>query len=126
MTKMNDYRNINPLIAGALAEKNFEILMGELKPDYKRCSTFAADFAIADSFGKEAVKETFDRAFNEWKDRPKMMAEMALVLNHNIWRYHETDPELAKVYDECWKQADEYCMEHYKGDDLDWYIRVTD
>ena len=123
---MNDYRNINPLIAGALAEKNFEILMGELKPDYKRCSTFAADFAIADSFGKEAVKETFDRAFNEWKDRPKMMAEMALVLNHNIWRYHETDPELAKVYDECWKQADEYCMEHYKGDDLDWYIRVTD
>ncbi len=123
---MNDYRNINPLIAGALAEKNFEILMGELKPDYKRCSTFAADFAIADSFGKEAVKETFDRAFNEWKDRPKMMAEMALVLNHNIWRYHETDPELAKVYDECWKQADEYCMEHYKGDDLDWYIQVTD
>jgi hypothetical protein len=109
-----------------LAEKNFEILMGELKPDYKRCSTFAADFAIADSFGKEAVKETFDRAFNEWKDRPKMMAEMALVLNHNIWRYHETDPELAKVYDECWKQADEYCMEHYKGDDLDWYIQVTD
>ena len=107
MAKMNDYRNINPLIAGALAEKNFEILMGELKPDYKRCSTFAADFAIADSFGKEAVKETFDRAFNEWKDRPKMMAEMALVLNHNIWRYHETDPELAKVYDECWKQADE-------------------
>ncbi len=126
MAKMNDYRNINPLIAGALAEKNFEILMGELKPDYKRCSTFAADFAIADSFGKEAVKETFDRAFNEWKDRPKMMAEMALVLNHNIWRYHETDPELAKVYDECWKQADEYCMEHYKGDDLDWYIQVTD
>lgn len=123
---MNDYRNINPLIAGALAEKNFEILMGELKPDYKRCSTFAADFAIADSFGKEAVKETFDRAFNEWKDRPKMMAEMALVLNHNIWRYHETDPELAKVYDECWKQADEYCMEHYKDDDLDWYIQVTD
>ena len=126
MAKMNDYRNTNPLIAGALAEKNFEILMGELKPDYKRCSTFAADFAIADSFGKEAVKETFDRAFNEWKDRPKMMAEMALVLNHNIWRYHETDPELAKVYDECWRQADEYCMEHYKGDDLDWYIQVTD
>jgi hypothetical protein len=126
MAKMNDYRNTNPLIAGVLAEKNFEILMGELKPDYKRCSTFAADFAIADSFGKEAVKETFDRAFNEWKDRPKMMAEMALVLNHNIWRYHETDPELAKVYDECWKQADEYCMEHYKGDDLDWYIQVTD
>jgi hypothetical protein len=126
MAKMNDYRNINPLIAGALAEKNFEILMGQLQPDYKRCSTFAADFAIADSFGKEAVKDTFNRAFNEWKDRPKMMAELALVLNHNIWRYYETDPELAKVYEECWMQADGYCIGHYKGDDLDYYYRVTD
>ena len=126
MAKMNDYRNINPLIAGALAEKNFKILMSELQPGYKRCSTFAEDFAIADSFGKEAVKDTFNRAFNEWKDRPKMMAEMALVLNHNIWRYHETDPELAKVYDACWKQTDGYCIEHYKGDDLDYYYKVTD
>lgn len=117
---------MDPLIAGALAEKNFEILMSELQPDYKKCSTFAADFAIADSFGKEAVKDTFNRAFNEWKDRTKMMAEMVLVLNHNIWRYYETDPELAKVYEECWKQADGYCIEHYKGDDLDYYYRVTD
>ena len=120
MANVNDYRNMNPIIAGALAERNFELLMEELQPGYERCSTFAADFAIADSFGKAAVKDTFLRAFNEWKDHSHMMAEMALVLNHNIWRYYEMDPGLAKVYDECWRQADEYCMEHYKGDDLDW------
>ena len=126
MTNVNDYRNMNPLVAGALAERNFELLMEALQPDYKRCSTFAADFAIADSFGKDAVKDTFNKAFNEWKADSHMMAEMALVLNHNIWRYYEIDPELAKIYDECWKMADHYCIENYKGDDLDWYYRVTD
>ena len=126
MTNVNDYRNMNPIIAGALAERNFELLMEELQPGYERCSTFAADFAIADSFGMAGVRDTFFRAFNEWKDHSHMMAEMALVLNHNIWRYYETDPGLAKVYDECWRQADEYCMGHYRGDDLEWYIRVTD
>ncbi len=117
---------MNPIIAGALAERNFELLMEALQPGYKRCSTFAADFAIADSFGMAGVRDTFFRAFNEWKDHSRMMAEMALVLNHNIWRYYETDPGLAQVYDECWRQADKYCMEHYQGDDLDWYIQVTD
>lgn len=85
MSGFNDYRKMNPAIAGPLAEMNFEALLGDLKPDYKRCSTFAADFAIADSFGKEAVEDTFKRAFKEWKDHSHMMAELAMVLNHNIW-----------------------------------------
>ena len=126
MTNINDYRNMSPIIAGALAERNFEVLMEELQPGYKRCSTFAADFAIADYFGIKAVKDTFNRAFNEWKDNSHMMTEMALVLNHNIWRYYEIDPELARTYEECWKKADNYCIENYKGDDLDWYYQVTD
>lgn len=126
MANVNDYRKMGPLIAAPLAERNFEVLMEELQPGYKRCSTFAADFAIADYFGVKAVKDTFNRAFNEWKDNSHMMAEMALVLNHNIWRYYEIDPELARTYDECWKKADKYCIENYKGDDLDWYYRITD
>ena len=126
MPGFNDYRKMNPAIAGPLAEMNFEALLGELKPDYKRCSTFAADFAIADSFGKEAVEDTFKRAFNEWKDNAQMMAEMAMVLNHNIWRYYETDSDLAETYDRCWREADGYCLDHYKGDDLDWYVEFTD
>lgn len=123
---MNDYRKMNPLRAGALAELNFEAFMAENKGDYKRCSTFAADFAIADSFGAKAVKETFERSFGEWKHDPKMMAEMSIVLNHGIWRYHEVDPILAGVYDECWRKADDHCVSSYKGDDLDWYCMVTD
>lgn len=126
MSGLNDYRKMNPFAAGPLAELNFEVLLGELKPGYQRCSTFAADFAIADSFGVEAVEDTFKRALNEWKDNSKMMAEMAMVLNHNILRYYEIDTALAQTYDRCWKEADGYCLNHYKGEDLEWYVEFTD
>lgn len=117
---------MNPFAAGPLAEMNFEALLRELQPGYQRCSTFAADFAIADSCGVDAVEDTFKRAFNEWKDDAHMMAEMAMVLNHNIWRYYEIDTVLARTYDRCWRDADTYCIDHYKGEDLEWYIAFTD
>lgn len=123
---MNDYRKMNPLQAGALAELNFEAFMAENKDDYKRCSTFAADFAMADSFGAAAVLDTFNRAFEGWKDDPKMAAELSIVLNHGIWRYHGTDDKLARTYNDCWLKIDSYCMSKYKGDDLEWYCVVTD
>lgn len=34
---------------------------------YEPISTFWTDFSIADTFGKEAVKDTYERAFAEWK-----------------------------------------------------------
>ena len=34
---------------------------------YEEKTTFAMDFDIADRFGASAVKDTFNRAFNEWK-----------------------------------------------------------
>ena len=126
MSGLNDYRKMKPFAAGPLAELNFEVLLGELKPGYQRCSTFAADFAIADSFGVEAVEDTFKRALNEWKDNSKMMAEMAMVLIHNDWAYYEIDTALAQTYDRCWKEADGYCLNHYKGEDLEWYVEFTD
>lgn len=71
MSGLNEYRKMNPFAAGPLAELNFEAMLGELKPGYQSCSTFTADFAIANSFGVEAVEDTFNRAFNEWKDNAK-------------------------------------------------------
>lgn len=33
---------------------------------YEFKTTFWIDFTIADQFGLEAVKDTYERAFNEW------------------------------------------------------------
>ena len=37
-------------------------------------TTFKNDFTIADKFGASAVKDTFNRAFNEWKNNYRNFA----------------------------------------------------
>lgn len=36
--------------------------------DYQFKTTFWTDFSIADIFGVSAIKDTFNRAFEEWRD----------------------------------------------------------
>lgn len=33
---------------------------------------------------------------------------------------------LAALYDRLWREADEYAMNNFKGEELDYYYRVTD
>ena len=57
-----------------MAENNYELL-----------TTFWDDFSIADRFGVSAVRDTFNRAFAEWKEDYQYLTELILVLNHKIW-----------------------------------------
>ena len=45
----------------------------EEETGYKPISTIYEDFSIADGFGVEAVKETFNKVFNEWKNDYKYL-----------------------------------------------------
>lgn len=90
-------------------------------------NTFWQDFTIADHFGGDAVKDTFNRAFNEWKTDYKMLTELVMVLNHKIWQHYEQDHDaLAHLYNDCWAVADEYAMSHLKGEDLKYFLETTD
>lgn len=90
-------------------------------------NTFFMDFSIADVFGANAVKDTFNRAFKEWKDNYKMLTALVITLNHKIWQHYEAENnELALVYDELWKKADQYAFDTLKDDELEYFIEVTD
>lgn len=93
---------------------------------YELQTTFWSDFSIADQFGVSAIQDTFNRAFKEWKENYKFLTELILVLNHKIWQYYKTRPEVATLYDSLWKQADRYACENLKGDELNYYYEVTD
>ena len=94
---------------------------------YETQTTFYQDFSIADIFGTEAVKDTYYRAFNEWKDTLVYVTELSMVLNHKIWEhYHAKNEDYTVLYDRLWKQLDEWCVDNLKGSDLDYYLRVTD
>lgn len=97
---------------------------------YKPITTFWMDFSIADKFGPAAIRDTFNRAFAEWKGNYKYLTELVMVLNHKI-AYHY-NPEkgahnvLAYLYNELWEQADEYASSHLEGDEYAYYYRITD
>ena len=52
-------------------------------------TTFWMDFTIADHFGKNAIQDTFNRAFKEWKSNYKYLTELVGVLNHKLWQHYE-------------------------------------
>ena len=90
-------------------------------------NTFFMDFSIADVFGANAVKDTFNRAFKEWKDNYKMLTALVITLNHKIWQHYEAENNaLALVYDELWKQADQYACNTLKDEELEYFLEVTD
>lgn len=93
---------------------------------YKPLTTFWTDFSIADRFGKAAVLDTFNRAFDEWKSNCKYLTELVMVLNHKIWQHHEGNRDLASLYNDLWQKADVYAGETLRGDDLEYYFQVTD
>lgn len=135
---MNNYSKMNPFYAGQLAQANFEAAITSMQPDYNIVSTFASDFAIADAFGADAVEDTYERSMASFSEDVFMLTEMSLVLNWAIWRYFgicqnnkhacdcERERELSIMYDKLWKKLDNYMMSHFTGDDLQFYLSVTD
>ena len=93
---------------------------------YEAKTTFWEDFSIADGFGIDEVKDTYKRAFKEWKDNYEYLTELVLVLNHKIWQHYTEYPALADVYNELWEQADNYACENLKGEELDYFYQTTD
>lgn len=93
---------------------------------YNLQTTFWEDFSIADRFGISAIKDTYNRAFNEWKEDYKFLTELVLVLNHKIGQHYDTRMDMAKLYNSLWEKADQYAMENLKGDELSYFYNVTD
>lgn len=90
-------------------------------------NTFWMDFTIADAFGVNAIKDTFNRAFKEWKSDYKMLTALVMTLNLKIWQHHEYhNDDVAKLYDSLWRQAEDYALTNLKGEELDYYYETTD
>lgn len=83
----------------------FKELMLE-QTGYKCFTTFFEDFTIAEKFGLNAVKDTFNRAFKEWKSNYKYLTELTMVLNWKIWQHYNKNEKLAELYNTLWEKAD--------------------
>ena len=90
-------------------------------------TTFHMDFAIAEAFGANAVKDTYKRAHDGWKNNVAYYTELVMCLNHRLGM-HDMDGRdaLAKVYNDLYLAAHDFACENFKGDDLRYYLAVTD
>ena len=93
---------------------------------YKTFTTFWADLTIAEVYGEQAVRETFERVTQDWGQNYKYYTEFVLCLNHKIWRYYKENETLARVYDELWRKGDDFARDTFKGEALDYYWEITD
>ena len=93
---------------------------------YKPITTFYEDFSIADRFGISAIKDTFKRAFENWKDNYEYLTELVMALNWKIWEHYESNEKVAKVYSDLWEKADGYAMDNLKGEELRYFLSTTD
>lgn len=93
---------------------------------YETITTFWQDFSIADRFGVIAIKDTYNRAFNEWKNDYKYLTELVMVLNWKIWEHYETNRAYAELYNTLWEAVDCYACENLKGEELKYFLDVTD
>lgn len=93
---------------------------------YETKTTFWSDFTIADAFGIDAIKDTFNRAFKEWKSNYIYLTELVMVLNWKIWQHYKTNELIARVYNDLWEKADAYACENLKGNELTYFYDTTD
>lgn len=93
---------------------------------YKQITTFFEDFSIADNFGISAIKDTYKRAFEEWKKDYKYLTELVMVLNWKCWQHHEKNEAYSELYSDLFYEAREYAFDNLKGEELTYFIRTTD
>lgn len=112
----------------AISQQNFKEAMNYL--GYETKTTFYGDFTIAELVsGVEGVKDTFNRAFEEWRTNIEYFTELVLALNHkSLEHYEKKDNELSMLYVELYEKADEYlfCNPNFSSEDLSYAMSVLD
>ena len=99
------------------------------KTNYEPKTSFWWDFTIAENFGVDAIKDTYKRAFEEWKDDFVYLTELVMVLNWKMWAWYEFEEEdevFMRTYGELWDMTDKYARNTLKGDEMRYYFRTLD
>lgn len=100
---------------------NIEALTG-----YTPISTFYEDFSIADAFGVNAIRDTYERAFEAWQTDYKMLTELVMALNWKANEHYGRNGRYAQLYTELYYQADQWAKDNLTGEALSYYYCTTD
>lgn len=118
-------KTMNVFQYASRCEQMFEMFLNDVGKERK--TTFYGDLSIAEVYGARGVKETYRQVMHSWGNNLEFMCEWVVALNQKIWQHHDTNNDkLAKVYNELWRKADDYCRKHFKGEELSKYYAYID
>lgn len=89
-------------------------------------TTFWNDFSIAEKFGKDAIKDTFDKTFSSWKHDYRYLTNLVITLNYKSWDWAEKNEDIAELYVSLYETASDYASANLKGEEMDYYFSITD
>ena len=116
---------MNVFVYASRCEQMFEMFLNEVGKERK--TTFFSDLSIAEVYDVKSIKDTYKQVMRSWGNNLEYMCEWVIALNQKIWQHHDTNNDnLAKVYDELWRKADDYCQNHFKGEELSEYYAYID
>lgn len=97
---------------------------------YKPITTIYYDFGIAEKFGVDGIKSTYQEFTKKGgfcEGNYRNATELVMALNWKIWEHYKTNEKIARLYDGLWKKAVNWYFETFtKQEELDYYFRVTD
>ena len=94
---------------------------------YEMQTTFWQDFSIADKFGINAIEDTYERAFKEWKDNYIYLTELVIVVNWKCWQHYENkNEEVSRLYEKLYYKSRNYALDTLKDEELTYYLDTTD
>lgn len=97
--------------------------------------TFVSDFAIADWYGEESVKDTYRRVKKSWINDYKAFTEVVIALNMLSWANHnlvengfEDRERFVALYSDLYYVAEDDFYEKFTGDDeaIEYFYEMTD
>ena len=103
-----------------------------LMTGYEMKTTFWTDFNIADRFGLDAIKDTYNRAFNEWKNDKVYATELVLVLNWKSWEHCKDNAqgipiadEIGSWYADKFYELRDWLLDNWKDEEWKSYLLQT-
>lgn len=104
---------------------------------YEPKTTFWMDFSIADKFGLDAIKDTYNHAMKEWHTNYIYMTELAMVINWKCWehwyrsnnelkQFLPNHSEIGQWYKDTYYKLLDWIEKNLKGDELTYFYKTID
>ena len=100
--------------------------------DSEPVESFWRIYSIADQIGLKGVNALVRRSLDDWEDDCEHLTAMVIVLDRKLWQWSgraEMDQGVqtfADLYMSLYEQAKNYALTHLHGEELSYFLKVTE